>query len=121
MRYLDTSESTAQDLKTVGATGDRMHLKNRLVDVAVESGDGNGLSATNLGLNAYEVVVGFSDGPRVNESDRFSTIAIKELGQQWQVRIVPAGSGALPDEHCTENASVVVAPPNTSFERSRGE
>jgi hypothetical protein len=119
MHYIDSSDAVAKDLKTVGATGDRMHIQNGLVHVSVEGGNGIGLSATNVGLNLYEVAVGFSDGPQLNESARFSGSVVKELSQQWQVKTVPAGSGALPDVNCAASAPSIVAPPNTSLERTR--
>ena len=68
--------------------------------MGVEYKGGMGLTAANLGLPNYQVVVGFSDGPNPVEAHRFADLVIKALEEKWRVEIVPDGRGALPLTNC---------------------
>jgi hypothetical protein len=118
MKYIDASATTARDLKVIGATDDRMHTAGGLVHVGIEGHGGVGLTAGNMGLNKYEVAIGFSNGPPDAERRKFSDVVVSELLRRWEVKVVPEGSGALPDESCKPEAPYGVAPPNKS-ERTR--
>jgi len=119
MKYVDASETTARDLKVIGATYDRMHAAGGLIHVGIEGQSGVGLTAGNMGLNKYEVAIGFSDSPPGTEQRRFSDLVVSKLVRQWQVKVVPTGSGALPDESCEPEVADGVAPPDKSLERTR--
>ena len=119
MNYIDASATTARDLKVIGATDDRMHTTGGLVHVGIDGHGGVGLTAGNMGLDKYEVAIGFSNGPPDTERRKFSDVVVSELMRQWQVKVVPEGSGALPDENCKPEAPDGVAPPNKSLERTR--
>ena len=91
MRYIDGSEATTRDLKVLRPAGKNMHTDGRLVFVGVET-DGYGLSGGNLGLNTYDISVGF--GPDTRESRAFSDRVVARLKRLWALKVVPNNSGA---------------------------
>jgi len=121
MRYVDASESTQRDLKTVGATGHNMHVSGGLMYVGVEANDGLGLSAGNIGLNKFDVALGITEGSRPVDARRFADVVVKELQQRWIVKTLPPRTGAFPDPTCVAPNAGEDAPPNKSLERTRGE
>ncbi|WP_234446965.1 hypothetical protein [Luteimonas sp. MC1572] len=112
MRYVDGSKSTADDLKVMGATGTNMHTDGRLIHVGVEADAGHGLTAGNMGLNPYDVAVGFSRGRDIDAAHTFSGKVIARLEKHWTVKVVPKDSGAFPNPECAQGTA---APPNNSF------
>ena len=99
MRYIDGSGETERDLKVLGVV---KHPDGKLVHVAVLSEGGPSLVAGNLGLNTYDVAVGFN-GDHDSQSDRvFSERVLARLKQHWELKVVPEGSGAFPDPNCIE-------------------
>jgi hypothetical protein len=119
MRYVDASEATQRDLKTIGATEPNMHAAGGLIVIAVEASDGLGLTAGNVGLNSFDVVLGITKGSRPVDARRFSDVVMKELQQRWVVKTLPPRTGAFPDPACVASSSGGDAPPNKSLERTR--
>lgn len=119
MRYVDASESTQTDLKTIGATGPNMHASGGLIYVGVQSDDGLGLSAGNMGLNKFDVALGITEGSRPADARRFADAVLKELQQRWVVKTLPPRTGAFPDPTCVAPNAGEDAPPNKSLERTR--
>jgi hypothetical protein len=110
MRYIDGSAATTRSLKAINPTGKNMHTDGRLVFVGVEAESGPGLMAGNMGLNPYDISVGF--GPDSAAARAFSDRVVARLMQHWRLKVVPESSGAFPDPDCTQG---VAAPPNNSF------
>jgi hypothetical protein len=100
MRYIDSSGTTMRELRAVGATRENMHSNGGLLFVGVEGDGGLGLTAGNLGLNIYDVAVGFSAEPSVDAATRFADHVVARLKQSWTLNAVPEGTGALPDPKC---------------------
>jgi hypothetical protein len=100
MRYIDSSQSTQESLKAMGATGEKMHASGGLIYIGLEAKDGWGLSAGNMGLNNFDVAFGISQSDRPEVASRFADSVLKQLEQQWQVKILPPKTGAFPDPNC---------------------
>jgi hypothetical protein len=111
MRYIDGSKATTRDLKVIEVTGKNMHTDGRLVFVGVEADSGPSLMAGNLGLNPYEVSVGFARGGDTAAAHVFSDTVVAQLKRHWSLKIVPQNSGAFPSPECAQSAA---APPNHS-------
>ena len=109
MRYVDGSAATTRDLKIIDPTGKNMHTDGRLIFVGVEANDYS-LMAGNLGLNPYDISVGF--GPDTRAARAFSEKVVARLKQHWTLKEVPKNSGAFPDSGCAQGTA---APPNNSF------
>jgi len=109
MRYVDGSEATTRDLKSIAPAGRNYHLDGKLLYVGIDA-DGYGLEGGNLGLNPYDVSVGF--GPDTSAARAFSDKVLARLKQHWTLRIVPKNSGAIPDADCNQS---MATPPNNSF------
>ena len=109
MRYIDGSEATSRDLKEIDPAGKNNHLEGRLIYVGIES-DGYSLEGGNLGLNPYDISVGFA--PDTSVARAFSDKVVARLKRHWALKVVPKNSGALPDPRCTQGAET---PPNNSF------
>jgi hypothetical protein len=76
-----------------------MHSSGGLIYVGVEGDDGLGLEGGNMGLNDYDVAIGF------NGSDDAKTLAFADtvktkLSEQWKFTVVPQNSGAFPSPEC---------------------
>ncbi|WP_457098178.1 hypothetical protein [Lysobacter sp. P5_B9] len=108
MRYIDSGEATMRDLKSLNQTESHLHLDGNLVNVGIEA-SGYGLTAGNMGLNTYDVSVGF--GPNTREARAFSERVTTQLRQHWALKVVPKDSGAFPDPSC---AGKPTTPPNNS-------
>jgi hypothetical protein len=98
MRYIDGSEATTRDLKVLQPAGKNMHINGGLVFVGVEA-DGFGLTGGNLGLNPYDISVGF--GPDTDAARAFSKKVVAQLRQHWVLKVIPNNSGAFPDPNCS--------------------
>ena len=99
MRYIDGSEATTRDLKSINPAGKNIHTDGRLIFVGVDADDYS-LMAGNLSLNPYDVAVGFV--PDTPEARAFSERVVQRLKQHWKLKVVPKNSGAFPDPQCTQ-------------------
>ena len=104
LRYIDGSYATQRDLKVIGGTGRNMHADGGLIYIGVEGDDGFGLEGGNLGLNEFDVAVGFGDIGPTDASRRFADRVVAQLKTHWPVSVVPPG-GALPDPNCRPDAT----------------
>ncbi|MEO8306973.1 MAG: hypothetical protein ABI616_02910 [Pseudomonadota bacterium] len=118
MRYMDGSGEAMRGLRAVNATGEHMHSSGGLVHVAIEGDDGLGLSAGNLGLNLYDMAIGFSHEPSDEVASHLSDLVVAKLKERWAVKTVPAGKGAFPDPACLPTALEASTPPNNHMQRS---
>ena len=114
MKFLDGSSATARDLSEMRQGGSRMQANAGLLYVGVERDDGLGLEAGNLGLNAFDIAVGFSVSPTRKQAQAFANLVKARLAARWPLKRVPQDRGALPDPTCTF-PSRSGPPPNNSF------
>ena len=121
MTYVDSSGKTMRELRTIGATGKDMHASGGLINVHLEGDEGLGLSAGNLGLNLYDVAVGFSPEPNHDVANHFADFVVARLGRNWTVRTIARGTGALPDPTCMPTTSEALAPPNKALQTDKGK
>jgi len=96
MEYGDNSAATEKELIAT-----KLKQSYPFINIAGTRADGVGWGAGNLGLSAYEVAVGFSDGSNPAEAHRFAGMVIGKLKERWHVYYVPPGQGAFPLKHCT--------------------
>ncbi|WP_290887248.1 hypothetical protein [Arenimonas sp.] len=106
MRYVDRGEASEKELQQLDAL-DRP--SGTLVNVGVIGSDGHSLGAGNLGLNTYDIAVGFAHGRDGSAGVEFSHRVVAQLEQHWVVTPVPKDSGALPNPGCSQ---AVASPPN---------
>jgi hypothetical protein len=99
MRYIDGSETTSRDLKILRPAGKNTHTNGGLVYVGVDAG-GFGLEGGNLGLNPYDISIGF--GPDTAAARAFSKRVVARLKQHWSLKVVPKNSGAFPNPECSQ-------------------
>jgi hypothetical protein len=103
LRYVDGASATERDLKVMGSTGRNMHANGGLIYVAVEGANGFGLEGGNLGLNDFDVAIGFADPEPGEASRQFADRVVTLLKAYWPVSVVPPERGALPDPNCKSN------------------
>ena len=96
MRYIDGSEATTRDLKILRPAANNMHTSGGLVYVGVEA---DGFEGGNLGLNPYDISVGF--GPDTPAARAFSKRVLARLKQHWTLKVLPKNSGAFPNPQCS--------------------
>jgi len=96
MTLVDGSSYTKKDLEMIGA----LRQAGPIIHIEVEREDTLGLTATNLGLPGYQIVIGFSEDPNPTEARAFAKRVVDLLKTQWQVETVPSGKGALPLKSC---------------------
>jgi hypothetical protein len=70
--------------------------------MGIDLGHGVGVTVSNLGLPGFQVALGFSEGSRPREAQRFAETVIRKLEARWRVQTVPipAESGARPMSGC---------------------
>jgi hypothetical protein len=100
MAFIDGSRKNQEDLVQL-----KVSPNYRLIDIGIERKDGVGLSAGNVGLSAYEVAIGFSEGSNPVEAHQFTDVTVGTLKQAWDVHVVPSGQGAFPLKGCSSSAA----------------
>jgi hypothetical protein len=95
MKFIDGSTMTQKDLNTL-----KVGPKFPLVYIGVDGADGVGMEGGNLGLSAYEVALGFSEGSNSVAAHRFADTVVGELKKRWPVFVVPRDRGATHSKNC---------------------
>jgi hypothetical protein len=95
MEFTDGGVTTQKDLIKL-----KVSPNYSLIYMGANRKDGVGWEGGNLGLSAYEVALGFSEGSNPADAHRFSDLVISELKKRWPVYVVPLGHGALPMKSC---------------------
>ena len=70
----------------------KVDVKRPVVYVGVKREDGSGMEAGNLGLDRFEIAIGFSEGgslPRPSHSSRVE----RTLAERWNVLAIPPDKG----------------------------
>lgn len=100
MKYIDGSAATQKYLTVIKANPDY-----RLINIGLEGKDDLYMDATNLGLSAYEVSVGFAQGTNHAEVHRFADTVVSALKTKWHVYSVPPDRGAFPLAACRKTVA----------------
>lgn len=98
MEFTDGRVATQKDL-----IKRKVRLNYPLIYIGAYRKDGVGWEGGNLGLSAYEVALGFSEGSNPAGAHQFADLVVGELKRQWLVYVVPPSRGALPMKSCEEN------------------
>jgi hypothetical protein len=100
MTFVDGGAQTQKELNAIGAKMEKLDTPGSVINIGLERGAHNLVMGGNLGLPAYQVVLGFAADPNPSEAHRFADAVVKRLGSRWEVETVPAGTGALPMKTC---------------------
>lgn len=49
-----------------------------------------------MGLSAYEVAIGFSEGENSKRAHKFADAVVETLSKNWKIFVVPPNRGAMP-------------------------
>lgn len=106
MKSLSESQGMEYGDRSAAAEKELIALKVKqsypFLNISGTRADGVGWGATNLGMSAYEVGLGFSEGSNPEDAHRFANMVIKTLKQKWQVYELPPGRGAFPMKTCEQ-------------------
>lgn len=95
MTYVDRSETTQRELAEL-----KVAPPFKILNQSGYRADGVGWSAGNIGLSAYEVSIGFSEGSDPVEARKFADMTVAKLRKKWYVYTVPQGKGAVSLKRC---------------------
>lgn len=91
MQYRDRSAVTRKELATL-----QQSPGYSVLNVSAHDAAGVGWAGGNLGLSAYEVSIGFTEGTNPAAGHAFAEDVIRRLSSRWAVYKVPSNRGALP-------------------------
>lgn len=91
MQFFDGSAELDRQLARA-----KVDMKRPVVYVGVKREDGSGLEAGNLGLDRFEIAIGFSEGKMPAEARSFSFRVERALAERWNVHAIPPDKGAAP-------------------------
>ena len=91
MRYYDQSAMTQKQLATLEQAPDYP-----VFNIGAHDETGVGWGGGNLGLSAFEMSIGFSEGSNPAAGHAFAKDVIRRLSSKWTVYEVPSNRGALP-------------------------
>lgn len=100
LRFIDNSDEQAKDVKDVGADKALERNVSRAIDLHIEGESGLGVTAGNLGLQQYQVGLGFTEGRDPAKAHRLANRLITSLSQHWNVQHVPSSQGILSMRGC---------------------
>lgn len=100
LTFIDSSAKTAAELKMIDPNKDAKRDLFRIIHVGIEGSGGMGVTAGNLGLPAYQIALGFTEGDDAVKAHQLSKRLVATLSQYWLIETVPAGQGALPLKAC---------------------
>lgn len=98
MTFIDNSARTQIELEQAKRSTAQLHTNGRAIHLTVEGEGGLGMTAGNLGLPRYQIVMGFSARKNGVESENFSNTVIKSLFSHWPVEMLDNTQGAKPCE-----------------------
>ena len=91
MQYHDRSAITQKELVTL-----QQAPQYSVFNISAHDTAGVGWGGGNLGLSAYEMSIGFSEGTNPAAGHAFAEEVIRRLSSKWTVYEVPSNRGALP-------------------------
>lgn len=117
MSFVDGSEETLKQFESARETIPDYKFTKPVIHMGVERDDMMGLTAANIGLPSYQIVIGFNVGDSESGAQEFAQRVVGALKRHWAVETVPAGKGAFPMESCKNGASDANEGPNASKAR----
>jgi hypothetical protein len=100
LQFVDNTADAQHDMTVTSQTNRDLVEAHRLFHVAVQRSDGMGVTATNLGLPKYQVVLGFTDGADHGTAKAFADRMVMVLASQWKITTIPPRKGATPMRNC---------------------
>ena len=100
MTFIDKSARTQIELEQAKLLTTQLSTNGRAINLAVEGEGGLGMTAGNLGLPRYQIVIGFSAGTDGLASENFSKNVINDLSLHWKVENLDSSQGAKPMQGC---------------------
>ena len=95
MEFFDGSAETQQSLTEMNVAPGYP-----IIHIASKGPENYNFGAGNMGLSAFEVSVGFSEGSNPQAARQFAESVVNALQQRWEVHAVPPGQGAFPRGDC---------------------
>jgi hypothetical protein len=102
LRFVDNSANVRRELKAIDADNTIERNTASTIDLHIEGKRGLGVSAGNLGLPPYQIVLGFTEGTDRAKAHRLAKRLVSELSNNWHVEVVPQGKGTFPMKSCGE-------------------
>lgn len=99
MEFVDRSSQTHDELRSLASDNKSVPVNERAVNLGANRGGDFSFSASNLGLPARQIVIGFN-GDNLQAAKPFSIAVVKKLSTRWRVHEVPEGQGAFPLSRC---------------------
>lgn len=99
IKVTDRSADSEAELKAMNSLSPDVQRSFPLLNMSMR-GNGIGLGASNLGLPANQVVVGFGGDTGANRA--FAKRTLQRLRQTWTLVRVPDGRGAFPLKTCPD-------------------
>lgn len=100
MTFVDRSSASQLELRRL-----KKDPGYRVISISASRPDGLGLAAGNLGLGAYEMAIGFTQGSNAQTSAAFVDKVMASLKSKWDVRLVASGKGAMKSTACRAQGS----------------
>lgn len=100
MKFIDNSERTQVEIEKAKNSVMQLRTNGRAINLAIEGDSGLGMTAGNLGLPRYQIVIGFSAGVDSLVSRGFSAKVIEVLSSLWLVEELDNSQGAKPMRGC---------------------
>lgn len=99
MEFGDRSGQTQEELRSLASDQKTVPVNERAVNIGANRGSDFSFSASNLGMPARQIVIGFN-GDNLEAAKTFSNVVVKELSTRWRVHEVSEAEGASPLSHC---------------------
>lgn len=100
MTFTDNSARTQAELEKAKHSATQLRTNDGAINMAVEGEGGLGMTAGNLGLPRYQMVMGFSAGMDRLASEKFANKVIEALSSHWIVERLDSSQGAKPMKEC---------------------
>lgn len=100
MHFIDNTKAARNGLAVTAQSPSQQQEAFWLVHFVLQTEDGMGATATNLGLSPFEFGLGFTDAGDINKASSFATRIVKKLEKYWRIIPIAPGVGALPSKEC---------------------
>ena len=100
MEYFDRSAETQRELQFMHESNVNVPVNRRAINISLWSRDRIDISAFNLGLPDYQVLISFDEGSDPAKGREFSNRVIQKLSKRWPLETVLEGKSAFPLKNC---------------------